>query len=72
MNQGIMLGVALACRQLADEQLAALNLAVQAGWDASNLSGYEHIAGLFTEANGTQMHEDAKVAFAKVALKRLG
>ncbi len=72
MNQGIMLGVALTCRQLTDEQLAALNLAVQAGWDASNLPGYDHVAGLFTEADGTQMHGDTKAAFAEVALKRLG
>lgn len=43
--------------ELTDDELAALNLAVQLDADPRRVLGYEKAVSLFTEGNGTRIHD---------------
>jgi hypothetical protein len=65
--------VHVACSHLTDDELAALNLVAQLDIDPHNrVFDYNRVAHLFTERNGTKMHEETKNALAQVVNMRLG
>ena len=65
--------VALVCQELSDIELAVLNNVAQCDFDPhGRLFDYERVKHLFTEAGGTQMHEETKQALAMVVGRRLG
>jgi hypothetical protein len=65
--------VYLVCSHLTDDELAALNLVAQLNMDPHNrVFDYNRVAHLFTERNGTRMHEETKNALARVVNMRLG
>jgi hypothetical protein len=64
--------VALIINDLTNDELAALNLV--AALDSSphgRLFDYEKVAPLFTEADGTRMHQETKNALSRIVLARL-
>jgi len=63
--------VKLACTNLTDLELAAINKAAQADFDPRPVMGYEKVKHLFTETDGLRMHNDIKEALAVVVLERL-
>lgn len=68
----VYVGVKMICRHLADNELAALNLAVTAGWsNLAGVEGYEKAKSLFTEENETKMHSHTLAAFQAVVNERL-
>ncbi len=72
LKQITIASVALTCEGLSDQELATLNLVGQANWDPHNrVFDYERVKGLFTEKNGTRMHQTTKDALVIVVLKRL-
>ncbi len=71
-NRAIMYkAVSLVCDQLSDTELAGLNLVAQLDQDPHNKSFYDKAESLFTENNGTKMHQETKLALAAVARGRL-
>ena len=68
----ISVGVKLTCDQLTDQELAALNLAVNfPGFNPRNLPFYSKVSSLFTLDDGNAAHEEAKAALASIVLRRL-
>ncbi len=64
--------VALICKDLSDLELAVLNNVAQTDFNPKGrLFDYERVKHLFTEDNGTRMHDDIKDALAAVVLRRL-
>jgi hypothetical protein len=63
--------VALATQHLSDDDLASLNRVAQLESDPRGRPWYQHVAHLFTEADGTRMNNETKDALAAVALRRL-
>lgn len=64
--------VALACRELSNEELAVLNNVAQMDLDPhGRLFDYTKVAALFTENGGTRMHAETKHALAAIVLRRL-
>lgn len=73
MRQIVIKGVSLICNELSDLELAVLNNIAQLDGDPRNrLFDYEKVEGLFTEANGTRMHNETKIALASIVNNRLG
>ena len=64
--------VSLACKNLSDDEVLALNLAAQLGTDPRGVLGYDKVNYLFTEQNGTRMHAETKDALAAVIVQRFG
>lgn len=65
--------VLLICDKLTDEELIALSLVAQFGGSPHGREfDYEKVKSLFTEANGTKMHDETKLALAVVVNKRFG
>lgn len=65
--------VALVCRNLTNEELAVLHLiALTDGDPHGRLFDYKTVAPLFTDANGTRMHQMTKDALDRVVAQRLG
>lgn len=65
--------VSIACDELTDLELAVLNNVVQLGGSPHDrIFDYEAVKGLFTEENGTRMHEETKLALESVVASRLG
>jgi hypothetical protein len=62
----------IAIQDLTDGELAGLNLTAQFGLDPRGLPHYEKIRHLFTEENGTRMHDQAKETLYRAVLQRLG
>jgi hypothetical protein len=64
--------VSLACENLTDEELIALNLAVALEIDPRNTLGYDKVSSLFSEeSSGTRMHPVTKEAFTLIVRERL-
>lgn len=64
--------VALTCKELSDQELAVLNLVGQLDQDPHNrMFDYEKIEELFTERDGTRMHQETKDALAVIVEQRL-
>lgn len=63
--------VSAATADLTDAELAALNEAVQTGHDLQSIGSYPEISDLFTEAGGTRMHRETRIALAAITLSRL-
>ena len=64
MNQNVYVVVTIACTQLEDIEVAVLYMAVTL--DNSNIKqvmGYDKVSHLFTQNNGTEMHEETREAF---------
>lgn len=60
------------CEELTDAELAALNIVAQLGTDPYNrLFDYNTVSPLFTENNGTRMHQATKDAVARITMMRL-
>lgn len=71
MRARMAAAVSIACEALTNDELAGMNLAVQLGINPTTRAGYDKIAHLFTEDNGTRMHDETAAALARVALRRL-
>jgi hypothetical protein len=64
--------VRVACNHLTNDELAALNMVAQLDMNPHNrLFDYNQVAHLFTERNGTRMHEETKNALGRVVKVRL-
>lgn len=73
MRQIMAVIVSLTCNELTDIELAVLNNVAQLDQSPHNrLFDYEKVKELFTERDGTRMHEETKIALAAVVIKRLG
>lgn len=69
---GVLLGIELACAQLSNQELIALDLLMQADQDPSRLPAYPKVKDLlFTLDGGKRMHRDTKYALHQVTLSRL-
>ncbi len=65
--------VSIVCDQLTDLELAVLNNVAQLDQSPFNrLFDYGKVASLFTEAEGTRMHDATKEMLAKCVMERLG
>ena len=64
--------VDMATEELTDLELAILNNVAQLGMDPHDRAfDYEEVKSLFTEKDGTRMHEETKAALAAVVNRRL-
>ena len=73
MNKAMYAVVALICKDLTDIELAVLNNVAQTDSNPKGrLFDYKRVRNLFTEDNGTKMHDETKNALAAVVLRRLG
>jgi hypothetical protein len=63
--------VQVACSNLTDDELVALNMVAQLNMDPTTHAFYSKAAHLFTERNGTKMHEETKNTLARVVNMRL-
>jgi len=73
INHGLLLNVALTCDELSDQELVTLNLTAQLDLlPTGRVFDHQNVKHLFTEKDGTKMHEATKEALAAVVLKRLG
>lgn len=71
MHRIMTASVSLICDKLTDEELAALNLvALLGGSPHGRVFDYEKVKALFTDAEGTKMHDETKLALATVVNKR--
>ncbi len=64
--------VSLVARNLTDDEMIALNLAMQLDSNPTHVMGYEKAKPLFTENNGTKAHDEAKRIFYALLMKRIG
>lgn len=65
--------VFLITEDLTDIELAALNNVAQCDFDPhGRVFDYEKVKDLFSERDGTRMHEEVKQALATVVMRRLG
>ena len=71
LDQIMYATVAMVCDELTDAELAAMNLCAQLGMNPKGRNGYDKAHTLFTEQDGTKMHEETKRALAAVVLERL-
>jgi hypothetical protein len=73
MDLATALTVKLICNNLTDDELAALNLVAQLDSNPHKRAfDFEKVAPLFTQHNGTRMHDETKKALAAVVRARLG
>lgn len=64
--------VGLICAELTDAELAVLNLTVLMDGDPhGRLFDYDKVKSLFTQDNGTKMHEETKEALTRIVNSRL-
>lgn len=69
----MILTASLTCDELTDLELSALNLVAQLGGSPhGRIFDYEKVKSLFTDAEGTRMHDETKLALAAVVDSRLG
>lgn len=68
----VLKSVSIAVDQLTDDEALAQLMAVQLGNNPKNAYGYEKIAYLYDNAEGTQMHEMTRTAFIEIVCKRFG
>lgn len=59
-------------RELTDNELNQLNVAIGLGQDPKNKAGYDKVSTLFTIDNGTKVHSLVAQAFAIEVLRRFG
>jgi hypothetical protein len=72
IHPGVVLGVKLQMARLTLDELVALYLAVNNPYGSpKETMGYQKVASLFTEQDGTKMHADAKAVFCALAQERL-
>ncbi len=72
MTDGTMVAaVEMACEGLSDMELAVLNNVAQVDWNPKGYPWYEKVRYLFTDLDGTRMHQATKDALASVVLERL-
>lgn len=64
--------VSMALRELALDEIAAQREAVLRNSDPRPRYGYGRVAHLYTEAEGTAMHEEVRAAFLLVSGRMLG
>ena len=70
--QAIAAMMMMACDELTDQELAALNIAVQLDQNPQGrIYDYDKVSHLFTEADGTRMHDAGKQILAAIVTKRL-
>ena len=63
--------VSLTCQNLTNDELAALYLVATMNGDPHNrIFDYKKVKPLFTEANGTRMHDETKRALSAVLTRR--
>jgi hypothetical protein len=62
----------LACEDLTDVELNALYLGLRLGYDPKQIAGYDKAKFLYTEQNGTRMHDTIASAFEQVWSSRIG
>ncbi len=64
--------VSIACDKLTDKELAVLNIVAMFDQLPHNrLFDYEKVKSLFTQNDGTKMHEETKIALAVTVNSRL-
>lgn len=72
LHQSMIAMVALTCNRLSDLELATLNLTAQLNQDPyGRIFDYEEVKILFTEQNGTRMHDETKDALTAIVMQRL-
>jgi hypothetical protein len=72
MDEIMAIAVNVATKELTDLELAALNNVAQVNMDPrGRIFDYDDVKHLFTEMNGTRMHEETKRALALVVNRRL-
>jgi hypothetical protein len=71
LNMGVLLGTKLALDALSEIELCALYNCVTAGWDVTKRPEYSKVETLFTEENGTKMHNMTRRAFELIVSTRL-
>ena len=71
-EHAVQITVRAVANRLSDDELSALNIAMQLDEDPRELPGYEMARSLFTQAKGQRAHEAVKQAFAAAVLDRLG
>ncbi len=64
--------VAMVLQEMSDEEVVSQRLAVLLNSDPRQRYGYDKAALLYTEADGTQMHEQTRRAFLAASGARLG
>lgn len=70
--RGMTAVVGIVCDELTDQELAALNLTAQLDLDPhGRIFDYGKVASLFTEKDGTKMHQVTKETLARLAMHRL-
>ena len=57
--------------QLTNDELAAIYMAVTAGFDPRNVIGYEKAKSLFTEADGTKCHAETLKVLDSIVAERI-
>lgn len=61
------------CKDLSDLELAVLNNVAQLDQSPYNRNfAYEKVKTLFTEQDGSRMHEETKAALSRIVIHRLG
>lgn len=71
MDKIMYASVSLTCKNLTDRELAGLNLAMAMGRNPKTLPQYGKVESLFTQNNGTEMHNETLQAFYRVVIARL-
>ena len=72
MKQIMMNVAAMVCNELDDAELAGVGMVGILGTDPRTRRWYEKAKPLFTEQNGTRMHELTREAVNRIAEARLG
>jgi hypothetical protein len=73
MNANLIKVVSIVCDNLTDSELVTLNLVAQLDQSPHNrIFDYKKVESLFTEQNGTRMHEETKIALTEIVILRLG
>ena len=71
LYDGLMSVISVSCTDLTDREMMALCLSLQLGTDPRQIKGYEKVRELYTEENGTRMHEATKKGFLSLCAARL-
>lgn len=64
--------VAICVASMSDDEVLTQRLAVLLGGGRRPRPGHEALAPLYTECDGTQMHDETRRAFLVVTAERLG
>ena len=70
-ERAVYAAVKITADTMTDEELAAVNLAMQLDYDPTVVRGFEKAKHLFTEKQGKGAHALTKEAFARIVLSRL-